>query len=333
MNPNHCLVTQNIAALIADRPEDLDRYPDIANVYGSVTFTPTMASGQAYHLTGEDGKDFTVPITPVTASIKNGRIEHEGEPGVYLFAAGDNTNPQSIVYRAVYSNLYAGTDRIALNLNTVTFEAVPGGTVDLTTVTPVAGTPSPGITKGDKGERGEQGPKGDKGDTGEQGPKGDKGDKGDPGEVTLAQLNQAIRVDTSIGTRVFSGNIMIYGDTGTRRVDELAASFDFTTSQLDKMTIRRVGDVVTLESKGVRTVADRWLTNDLPSGFRPKSGEYSSTRGIALSNGALVPVGNGNTVYRISSAGEILSAGASVDFRAEWVTDDSWPASLPGMPE
>lgn len=324
MNPNHCLVTQNIAALIADSPEDLDRYPDIANVSGSVTFTPTTAGGQAYHLEGKDGKDFTVPITPVTASIKNGRIEHEGEPGVYLFAAGENANPQSIVYRAVYSNLYAGLSSPALKLNTVTFEAVPGGVIDLTTVTPVAGTPSPGVTKGDKGDRGEQGPQGERGPQGLKGDNGDKGDKGEPGEVTLAQLNQAIRVDTSVGTRVFSGDTMIHGDTGWRNITE---NLMYAASPGSRILIRRDNNLVTVSADVFQLAEEVPAYGDflsIPAGFRT---EYPFRQSGAYEAGAIYTSTGG---LHISTRATM--APGSRRFYIQYISNTNWPTSLPGTP-
>ena len=200
MATNFCLVKQNLASL-----SDVANTADPSTISGRVTFTPVLGEGQSFHVT-VDGEDYTIPTAGITAVIDGGKIGDSGE-GVSLFAAGDNSNPPKIVYRVVYSGLRAGDSSTSLRLNSVSFEAVPGGVVDLTTVTPVAGTPSPGIIKGDKGdrgepgpqgiqgepgpqgdpgERGEVGPQGIQGERGEQGLKGDKGDtgaKGDPGEI------------------------------------------------------------------------------------------------------------------------------------------------------
>ena len=203
MATNFCLVKQNLASL-----SDVANTADPSTVSGRVTFTPVLGEGQSFHIT-VDGEDYTIPTAGITAVIDGGKIGDNGE-GVSLFAAGDNSNPPKIVYRVVYSGLRAGDSATSLRLNSVTFEAVPGGVVDLTTVTPVAGTPSPGVVRGAKGDRGEpgpqgiqgepgpqgdpgergevgpQGPQGIRGERGEQGPKGDKGDtgaKGDPGEI------------------------------------------------------------------------------------------------------------------------------------------------------
>ena len=200
MATNFCLVKQNLASL-----SDVTNTVDPSTISGRVTFTPVLGEGQSFHVTA-DGEDYTIPTAGITAVIDGGRIGDNGE-GVSLFAAGDNSNPPKIVYRVVYSGLRAGDSSTSLRLNSVTFEAVPGGVVDLTTVTPVAGTPSPGVVRGAKGDRGdpgpqgergerglqgergpqgiqgEQGAKGDTGERGEQGLKGDTGAKGDPGEI------------------------------------------------------------------------------------------------------------------------------------------------------
>ena len=213
MIANYCLIKQNLASLVADSSDDRDRYPDVAQISGQVTFTPTTPQGQTYKIKGEDGELYTVPVTAITARIEDGKIMHEGKEGVYLFAGGEASNPKRVVYRASYSGLRAGSRGGVIALNAVTFEAIPGGEIDLTTVTPVSGTPAPGIVKGDpflyedftpeqlealRGPQGEpgpltfadftpeqieilRGPQGVKGATGSRGPQGIQGEKGDTG--------------------------------------------------------------------------------------------------------------------------------------------------------
>ena len=151
-------------------------------------------------------------------------------------------------------------------------------------------------------------------------------------EYVDSTIANALRVDTTVGTRVFAGNTMAYGDTGGRKIEDLATGFDFSTSANHTMTIRRVGNEVTLEGMGTRTEAVAFFTGTLPLGFRPKSGEYRSNRGLALVGTSLVPLGNNNSVLRISSTGSIIDAGARVEFSVQWPTLDSWPTSLPGTP-
>ena len=215
MIANYCLIKQNLASLVADSSDDSDRYPDVAQISGQVTFTPTTPQGQTYKITGEDGKLYTVPVTAITARIEDGKIMHEGEEGVYVFAGGEASNPKKVVYRASYSGLRAGSRGGVISLNSVTFEAIPGGEIDLTTVTPVSGSPAPGIVKGDpflyedftpeqlealRGPKGEpgpltfedftpeqleiiRGPQGPQGDTGPRGPQGIQGIQGPIGPI------------------------------------------------------------------------------------------------------------------------------------------------------
>ena len=191
---NYCLVTQNLASIIEDSMYDSDRYPDVSDISGEVTFTPNIANGKAYQLVDSDGESYTVPVSRVRAKIVDGVISHEYNTGVYLFAAGAGSNPDKITYSVEYRNLRSGD--LSFSLSPLKFEAIPGGTVDLTTATPVVGAIPAGTTKGDKGDRGEPGPQGDKGD---KGVKGDKGDKGPPGDVSVEQLNAKVPITILTG--------------------------------------------------------------------------------------------------------------------------------------
>ena len=152
LQTNYCTVKQNMGVISEDAPGDSDRLPDFTKINGKVTFVPTTAPGQAYQLFDEEGNAYTVPVGSIEADIIDGRIFHEGQEGVPLFAAGKNANPEKIVYRVTYSGLRAG--RIPVSLNSIYFEAVPGAVIDLTDVTPVAGAPVAGTIKGDKGDPG-----------------------------------------------------------------------------------------------------------------------------------------------------------------------------------
>ena len=142
-----------------------------------------------------------------------------------------------------------------------------------------------------------------------------------------------VRIDTSVGTRVFAGSQMIMGDTGTRDVREIADDFDFSTSSFHKLLLRRVGDQVFMSGRGVRTAESQWITNILPWGFRPRSGEYNSLRGTILNKGVLSPLGNSATLLRLSVSGTTLKVGDDVVLNATWFTNDSWPTTLPGTPD
>ena len=151
-------------------------------------------------------------------------------------------------------------------------------------------------------------------------------------KLTKIETSPPVRIDTTVGTRVFAGSQMIYGDTGFRKVENLATGFDFSTAAHHTMTIRRLGDEITLEGIGVRSVLERFLTGTLPPGFRPKTGEYRGNRGFAQVGSSQIPLGNATTMLRISNAGNLIEVGALVEFSVKWTTADAWPSSRPGTP-
>ena len=151
-------------------------------------------------------------------------------------------------------------------------------------------------------------------------------------EYVDSALANALRVDTTVGTRAFAGDVMIYGNTGVRKVEDLATGFDFSTATQHTMTIRRLGNEITLEGVGIRSLSERFITATLPLGFRPRPGEYRTNRGLAQIGTTLIPLGNGNTLLRISNSGDLIGVGSEVQFSVRWTTTDAWPASLPGAP-
>ena len=150
-------------------------------------------------------------------------------------------------------------------------------------------------------------------------------------EYVDGAVANALRVDTTVGTRVFFGDQMIHSDTGLRKVQDLAAGISFNTAS-HTMTIRRVGNEVVLEGFGVRTASDTWITGTIPPGFQPREGEYRGSRGLARVGSTIIPMGNSSTLLRLSIIGTLIEIGATVDFSARWSTADAWPTSLPGTP-
>lgn len=144
-----CLVTHRIGAFIEDSDADMDRKPDYMPVNGLVTFKPKLSRSDDAVLVTDDQGVRTVPIVPITGQIINGVLMHEGEVGVYVFAGGPNSNPETIAYTVEYSNLKAG--RHSIKLRETSFEAIPGGAVDLAGLMPVAGTTGAGIARGEPG--------------------------------------------------------------------------------------------------------------------------------------------------------------------------------------
>ena len=149
MELKYCLVTQNIASVLEDSRVDDDRFPDIELVSGDVTFTPNVPSGSSYQVELTNGQWYSVPLGRIKAKIVNGKIFHEDDRGVYLFAAGSGSNPSKISYSVTYSNLRAGG--VPVSLNSFSFQAIPDGEVDLTRVMPVSGASPAGTIRGPRG--------------------------------------------------------------------------------------------------------------------------------------------------------------------------------------
>ena len=149
MELKYCLVTQNIASVLEDSRVDDDRFPDIELVSGDVTFTPNVPSGSSYQVELTNGQWYSVPLGRIKAKIVNGKIFHEDDRGVYLFAAGSGSNPSKISYSVTYSNLRAGG--VPVSLNSFSFQAIPDGEVDLTLVMPVSGASPAGSIRGPRG--------------------------------------------------------------------------------------------------------------------------------------------------------------------------------------
>lgn len=143
--------------------------------------------------------------------------------------------------------------------------------------------------------------------------------------------NLDLRLDTTVGTRIFAGDTMIYGDTGRRSVPDLTTSLDVSTSGTHGLHIRRVGGLVTLTGSG-RWIAGQWVTETLPLGFRPHNVEYLSARGIAIVDATTRMFGNSGTLLRLSFPTPFPAEGVSVGLNASWYTDDPWPSTLPGLP-
>lgn len=337
LQTNYCTVKQNMGVISEDTPGDSDRLPDFTKINGKVTFMPTTAPGQAYQIFDEEGNAYTVPVASIEADIIDGKIFHEGQEGIPLFAAGKNANPEKIVYRVTYSGLRAG--RIPVSLSAIYFEAVPGAVIDLTDVTPVAGAPVAGTI------RGPEGPEGPQGKQGPEGPQGKQGPPGPQGEVTLEQLNQAIRVDTSVGTHVTSNGVTIFGDTGTRVLTSWDAEGNITYGTMpegiapvpDKsggIYIRRVGQRVTWSIIcAVATVTAPSVP--IPEGFRVTREPYPYTNLSPIKKSGPITANVGSTRLFLSgfTVGESMAhVSSSYGANVIWDCTESWPTELPGTP-
>lgn len=140
-------IRRAVKAFVTDS-SDLDRTPDLVNASGTVTFVPTLISGDVIQDIDENGRPVSIALTPIEVDIVDGLIYHEGEEGIQLVAGGPNSNPRVIRWKAGFKNMKAGS--FSFDLKPVTFDAIPGGEVDLTLVAPLAGMSS-AITRGATG--------------------------------------------------------------------------------------------------------------------------------------------------------------------------------------
>ena len=173
-------------------------------------------------------------------------------------------------------------------------------------------------------------------------------------KLTKIETPPRTRIDTTVGTRVFAGDTMIYGDTGLRRlarwdsqgVDIPDALKDFGPSDTNLTAypggiwIRRQGDLVTLSVAYAKALKDNPEIRPAPSGF-------GSTRdtGIPYPSGPLgyavgstyyfstVEAGLGFFRFRIPKDAVIRAPGAGgYGVEISWHTREPWPTSLPGTP-
>lgn len=140
-------VRRAVKAFVTDS-SDIDRTPDLVNATGTVTFVPALVSGDVIQDIDENGRPVSIALTPIEADILDGFIYHEGEEGIKLVAGGPNSNPSVIRWKAGFKHMRAGM--FSFDLKPVTFDAIPGGEVDLTLVAPLSGMSSP-IVRGETG--------------------------------------------------------------------------------------------------------------------------------------------------------------------------------------
>jgi hypothetical protein len=136
-----------------------------------------------------------------------------------------------------------------------------------------------------------------------------------------------IRVDTSVGTRVYVGNTMIYGDTGRRDIRDAIVDPD-TVADGGRAWIQRVDNTVRIslydlsfsDSGTVR------ILESIPQGFRPIDREGYSLSVSRTATVEAVVLQSSLYIYGAPSSGGRVSATIA------WATENPWPTSLPGTP-
>lgn len=169
-----------------------------------------------------------------------------------------------------------------------------------------------------------------------------------PAEVQGAMGDHGITVDTSVGTRVFVGGVMVYGDTGWRDVRYLLPEHwevrDVTQHRIEMKrennTVHLVGRVAYVDDGENRSRGSGIpILNATPSGFgvhwiyqvlgpaayyRGSQFNTATDQGLAYFAGA--------PSARFFDTDQAWSNNEGLGFNLTWHTSDSWPTSLPGTP-
>ena len=126
-----------------------------------------------------------------------------------------------------------------------------------------------------------------------------------------------------------TGWVVEYGDTGVRNIKASLENSWSTYAGTDPVYLRRVGNVVQLDTAGiVGTTSSSATFYTLPVGFRPTgalnnffanyTGAGPSSNGLTICSDGTCLLGGTRTLY------------TSGRFFASWFTSNAWPASLPG---
>lgn len=143
--------------------------------------------------------------------------------------------------------------------------------------------------------------------------------------IDAVQQASALRVDTTVGTRVFFGNRMIYGDTGWRNITSLIPEVTSGT-----VRVRRINEVSYISFSSTvfsTTSAGLNISRMIPAGFR-----------IADTGFTYFPfspdVSPQPTTLRIDQYGHAYLynvRGTTTSGMFSWPAS-SWPTTLPGTP-
>lgn len=151
---------------------------------------------------------------------------------------------------------------------------------------------------------------------------------GKPYLIENPVVNVPLTVDTSAGTRVMLGNVMVHGDTGWRRITN-SIVWPFATT--NDVRIARHGNLVTIAMQFINAPAMVSVVVDgvFPVGFRPTTN--TSWRGNRHGNGGeethIGALASGTLLFNKSATG-----GSFIYLHQTFRTSDPWPTELPGTP-
>ena len=151
-----------------------------------------------------------------------------------------------------------------------------------------------------------------------------------------------LRVDNSVGTRIFAGETMIYGDTGWRDVQSLIGPGLLVTEGVSggfQSRVRRVGNSVWWAFRfrpGEQFVGTKQsieiLPGSTPAGFKENPASFASFGGSMDFTGGQLSLTNEGGSSRIAIYTTANWRMTSYGVSGFYSTNEPWPASLPGLP-
>lgn len=140
--------------------------------------------------------------------------------------------------------------------------------------------------------------------------------------MKLTQITNpvALRLDTTVGTRIFAGNTLIYGDTGWRDISSAFPDYFVpSTANGSGLFMKREGTTVSMQFQAVEMVQSEGNKPVLPYGFRALGYLYFWIQGGSMR-------AYSNNFYSILTTESAIKATLSFE------TADPWPLTLPGIP-
>lgn len=158
--------------------------------------------------------------------------------------------------------------------------------------------------------------------------------------IDAVQQASALRVDTTVGTRVFMGDIMIYGDTGWRVLPHHSDNSGLTGQ--GQILMRRQGNLTTVHFDSVEVTEGSGAalvlhTRQITSGFRPANNIGTIlTVSASVSSYDYADLRFNTSLWFLSRRKSGVYSTDRTDMflngEVSWTTNAPWPTTLPGIP-
>ena len=164
-------------------------------------------------------------------------------------------------------------------------------------------------------------------------------------EYVDSTLASALRIDTTVGTRVFAGSQMIYGDTGRRALASWDAEGNITGNMPEGLiptpgveghvVIRRENNLVTMYIRGGEAAQNTVAVRGLGFGYSPVTTTwelaYCRIGTNTEAKNAKARLGAGHITFTGVSPGDMFGD-HQYHVVMRWAPVDDWPTGLPGTP-